>query len=128
MDTLNGPLCFWTVDWLMTHGWTSSHQQCTLFYSNLYSSSTINTDCILWHLFVCRVSAFECLLPDESNPYLQKSPGYSRADGMCWVPPFPRPLHRRTPLREEVFWAQDINKSYSTSLPLTPCPQDWHTT
>jgi hypothetical protein len=30
-------------------------------------------------LFVSRVSAFECLFPDESNPYLQKSPGYSRA-------------------------------------------------
>ena len=30
-------------------------------------------------LFVSRVSAFECLLPDELNPYLQKSPGYSRA-------------------------------------------------
>ena len=29
-------------------------------------------------MFTCRVAAFECLLSDESNPYLQKFPRYSQ--------------------------------------------------
>ena len=48
-------------------------------------------------LFVSRVSAFECLLPDELNPYLQKSPGYSRARWYVSGSPYLKTALKTTP-------------------------------
>ena len=45
-------------------------------------------------------------------------------DGLCLGFPFPRPLHQKTPLREEVLWAQDFNKSFFL-LHLALAPDHW---
>jgi hypothetical protein len=79
-------------------------------------------------LFVSRVSAFECLLPDELNLYLQKSPGYSRARWYVSGSPYLKTTPPENSLVGRRYCrTQAINKSSSTLLSLTPCPcEAWH--
>jgi hypothetical protein len=71
---------------------------------------------------VWRVSAFECLLPDKSNLYLQKSPGYSRAQWYVSGSPYLKTTPPENSLAGRRYCGtQAINKSYYTSLSLTPC-------